>query len=174
MDKKIYFVTGASGVGKTTLLELLASKYPKLKVEHFDSIGIPSYEDMVRDYGSAEEFQRVISKKWIEKLTNKYDDEVIFFEGQVNLDFIIDGFIAINFSNYSIILIDCSEVEMEKRLIERGQPELVTENMFNWQRFLKNQAKKYKCNIVDSTKLSKDELLSCFVSLTDLNEYIKC
>lgn len=42
---KIIFITGASGVGKTTLLDLLTLKLQKDKFEfyHFDDIGISSH-----------------------------------------------------------------------------------------------------------------------------------
>lgn len=172
MDKKIYFITGASGVGKTTLLELLIEKYPHSKVVHFDSIGIPSYEEMEKEYGTWEKFQKVTCIKWIDKLVNEFNDDVIYFEGQVNLDFIIEGFKANNFDNYSIILVDCSNVEMKKRLIERGQPELVNTDMLNWQRFLRKQAEEKSCDIINSTDLSKEELLSNFISVINRSEKI--
>lgn len=172
MGKKIYFITGASGVGKTTLLELLIKKYPDSKVVHFDSIGIPSQGEMEKEYGTWEKFQKVTCIKWIDKLVNEYNDDIIYFEGQVNLDFIIDGFKANKFNNYSIILIDCSNEEMEKRLVERGQPELANKDMFNWQRFLKKQAEEKGCDIINSTYLSKEELLRKFLNFTNIEEKI--
>jgi ABC-type ATPase involved in cell division len=55
--KHICFVTGASGVGKTTLFRELEKRHESKKewrFLHFDSIGVPSHEDMIKRFGSGE------------------------------------------------------------------------------------------------------------------------
>lgn len=59
--KKIYFITGASGVGKTSLVSSLKEKY-KNKNDwiflHFDSIIVPPQQEMIDKFGSMENCQK--------------------------------------------------------------------------------------------------------------------
>ena len=93
--KTIYFITGASGTGKTTLVDELKKKYvgeSRWNFIHFDSIGIPSLEEMKEEYGSPSNWQRETAFKWIGNLLESYDAEKIFFEGQVDPSFIFQAF----------------------------------------------------------------------------------
>jgi adenylate kinase family enzyme len=117
-QKTFYFITGASGVGKTSLVDGLKKKYESMPWAflHFDSIGVPSTKEM--------------EKEWIGKIINEYDNEKTFLEGQVKLQFIYNAFRKNEFENYNIALLDCNEEEMAYRLIHRRkQPELLTDHM---------------------------------------------
>jgi broad-specificity NMP kinase len=165
MTKKIFFITGASGVGKTTLIEQLKKKYSHKKwgFLHFDSIGVPSVEEMVKEYGSPSDYQKAMTFKWIDALIHNDDYDCIFFEGQVNLQFIRQGFALHHFTDFKIILVDCSEDEMTYRLThKRGQPELLTNDMKNWLKFLRNQAKELNVQVIDTTESSIEEVVSKF------------
>ncbi len=163
--KTIYFITGASGVGKTTLVENLMKKHANKhwSFVHFDTIGVPSSAEMERDFGSPPAWQKAKTVEWIGKLVNDYQSERIFFEGQVNPQFIVEGFTKHNFENYRIILVDCSEKEMERRLtFGRSQPELLTEPMKNWLQYLRGQARESGVPILDTTILSPEEMVKGF------------
>ena len=165
ITKTIYFITGASGVGKTTLVENLMNKHENKSwyFLHFDTIGVPSSAEMQRDFGSPPAWQKAKTFEWIGQLVNDYQSEKIFFEGQVNLQFIVEGFAKHNFENYQIFLVDCSEKEMECRLtFGRSQPELVTEPMKKWLQYLRAQAKESGVPILDTTKLSPEEMVRGF------------
>ena len=57
MKHKIYFIIGASGSGKTTALKNFEKNMPKsCTLLHFDSIGVPSFEEMEKEYGTIEEW----------------------------------------------------------------------------------------------------------------------
>ena len=85
------------------------------------------------------------------------------------MQFIHNGFDKHNFKNYKIILLDCSEEEMEKRLTyNRKQPELFDTDMRNWLKFLRNQAEELKTIRIDSSNLSEDEVLRRFEKAIDL------
>jgi uridine kinase len=130
----IYFITGASGVGKTTLLAKLNEKYRNKPWAffHFDSIGVPSLEEMHNKFGSPSAWQEASTHEWINKLINHQGYEKVFLEGQSNLKFIRGGFEKFNFRNYKIVLIDCDEKEMGHRLSHsRSQPELFDDKMRN-------------------------------------------
>ncbi|MFT4311867.1 MAG: hypothetical protein ACMXYF_01425 [Candidatus Woesearchaeota archaeon] len=169
-------MTGASGTGKTSLVSELKNKFDSKDWEflHFDSVGIPSTEDMIKKSGSIENWQKETTFLWIEKMLTEYKDrKIIIFEGQVNLEFIKLGFSESNFSNYKIILIDCNEDVMAKRLSEnRKQPELVNENMKNWLCFLRRQAKKVNAAVIETSNKSKSEVLLSFENILKKHQVI--
>jgi adenylate kinase family enzyme len=160
--KHIYFITGASGVGKTTLVEMLWKKYETLPWTflHFDEIGVPEISEMIKEFGSPVAWQEAKAQEWIYKAVHNYDSEKIFLEGQVNLQFIKKGFEQQDFVNYTIILLDCSEEVMEKRLREeRNQPELANDKMKNWLVFLRKQAVEFGAIRIDTTFLTPIETI---------------
>lgn len=130
----IYFITGAPAAGKSTLVELLKQKckYESWAFLHFDSIGVPPVSEITSMFSSTVQRQQAMTFQWIDRLVQMHEEKVIF-EGQVNPNFIIEGFARHNFNNYQIILLDCDEEEMRRRLeTERNQPELFTPAMKNW------------------------------------------
>ncbi len=165
-QKTIYFITGASGVGKTTLLAGLKKKYCNTTwiFLSFDSVGVPPIKEMITKHGSASNWQRDTTYKWIDKMLKEYQDkERIFLEGQVNIEFINEGFKKHYFENYKIVLIDCAEEEMGYRLAhKRGHPELLTQDMRNWLKFLRNQAKKLNVPIINTTNRSLEDIVKEF------------
>ncbi|MEO6077655.1 MAG: AAA family ATPase [Candidatus Andersenbacteria bacterium] len=168
----IVFITGASGVGKTTLVNNLQTKYldnSTYHFEHFDSNTVPSTEEMSKQFGSGEKWQETMTRQWVDKLIHNYSNkDVIIFEGQVNIRFIQEAFQKNNFTNYKIILVDSSEKSMITRLThDRKQPELVTEDMKNWRIFLKNQAQEYSIPIIDTSEKTPDEVVKEFESTLD-------
>ncbi|MDQ3843070.1 MAG: AAA family ATPase [Bacteroidota bacterium] len=170
-EKTIYFITGASGVGKTTLVTQLKKKYKSMPWAflHIDSIGVPSALEMEKEFGSPSGWQQAKAYEWIDRLIYTYTSEKIFLEGQVNLQFIHNGFEKHNFKNYRIVLLDCSEEEMGKRLTyNRIQPELFNTDMRNWLKFLRNQAEELKTTVIDSSNLSEEEVLKRFAEVANL------
>ena len=169
--KKIYFITGASGVGKTTLFCHLKEKYSNMgwPFLNFDSIGVPSLGEMNKEFGSPSGWQRTKTFEWINTLRSEYNSEKIFIEGQVNLKFIQEGFEMHKFKDYLIILIECSEEVMGYRLIyERRQPELFNEDMKNWLKFLRCQAMEMGASVIETSNASKEEVVLKFKELVDL------
>jgi 2-phosphoglycerate kinase len=160
---KIIFLTGASGVGKTTIVDALQAKNKDtyLLFEHFDSIGIPSTSDMIEQAGSGEKWQKITTYKWIEKIINKYQvQDTVIIEGQTRLNYIEDACQNLGVTKYSIILIDCNWEIMQSRLLnERKQAELITNNMRNWANFLRNQARRKNIPIIDTSHKTLEDVL---------------
>jgi hypothetical protein len=92
--KKVYFISGASGVGKISLVETLQKKYENTDWAflHFDSIGVPSVEKMKKEFGSAVRWQEAKTYEWVDKIINEYENEKVFLEGQVNLQIYLRRF----------------------------------------------------------------------------------
>jgi RNase adaptor protein for sRNA GlmZ degradation len=92
-------------------------------------------------------------------MVNSFSDkEVSVMDGQANLEFIKTGFDKQNFKNYQIVLIDCQQNIMVKRLInERQQAWLASEDMKNWLKFLRNQAQSLQVPVIDTSNITPDQ-----------------
>ena len=174
-SKYIIWLTGASGVGKTTLLANLQSKNSNRgtwEFLKFDSIGVPSTEDMVKEYGSGENWQRAKTYEWIGKMVNGYiNKEFIVMDGQANLEFIKAGFEKQSFKNYQIVLVDCEQDVMIKRLIDqRQQAWLASEDMKNWLSFLRKQAQDFGVPIIETSHITPSEVVEKFEDILRMTE----
>lgn len=90
----ILFISGVSGAGKTTVLKELCPtlSIPSAECFHFDSIEVPSVEQMVKEYGGPSQWQQAMTAKWVDTLLTKYaNKKLLILEGQMNLQFIVDS-----------------------------------------------------------------------------------
>ena len=172
--KFVCFVTGASGVGKSTLSNNLKSKYGKqdnIIILGFDTIDVLSTEEMTKVYGSPAEWQRATTKQWVAKILNEIEASIVILEGQVSFDFIHEAFDYHKFKNFKIILIDCDEEEMLRRLTqERKQPELASDEMKNWRANLRQQAKNYNAPVINTTGLTAEEVMQELEKIISLGD----
>lgn len=164
---RILFLTGGSGAGKTTLVDALGKALPADSVVclHFDSIGVPSEADMIKQYGSGREWQRVMTYRWVERLVNDYaDKDFVIFEGQVDLQFIMDAFKQAGFDRYQIVLVHCNDAIRHQRLhSDRKQPELINAAMDNWAAYLKKQAGELHIPIFESSSKNLYEAVAWLI-----------
>ncbi len=159
----IITITGAAGVGKTGVVKRLRNALePKdYLFYNFDSIEKPPMAEMIKEYGSPIMWQKAKTLEWISRLVEEHGDKTIVFEGQMNIDFILEGFKKKEFSDFKIVLLDCTDQEMRRRLIkEKKQPELANKNMSNLLVYLRNQATQKEIKIFDTTKYSKEDMLN--------------
>jgi hypothetical protein len=159
----LVILIGASGSGKTTIARAIRHRYAEeVEVLYFDQIGVPPVEEMVAAYGSGEAWQRAKTLDWMAKLAQlAKSGRRLLFEGQTRLSFLEEGASAASDLAYFPILVDCDDETRSKRLaIERKQPELADEDMMNWARYLRSEAKGRGCEILNTTLLSLDEGVS--------------
>jgi uridine kinase len=159
----IIFISGASGAGKTSLIKHLAIKYSDFSIAafHFDSIGVPPVEEMNKQYGSPREWQRAMTNEWVKRLIHESENkELLILEGQTDLTFIESAFKSNYFENYTIILIHCSHDLRHTRLQNRGQTELINDEMDNWANYLHKQATSKHILILDSGIMTIDEMVT--------------
>ena len=86
----LIILTGASGSGKTAIAQAIAKDHAYTSaVHHFDSIGVPSLDAMIRDHGSPEGWQRDKNLEWLARLAPQVrKGRVILLEGQMRPSFI--------------------------------------------------------------------------------------
>jgi dephospho-CoA kinase len=151
----ILFLTGASGVGKTSVVATLQAGDPASVYRHFDSIGVPDHDTMVRQYGSGERWQSEMTRRWVAKIMGEYSSRpLVVLEGQARPSFVQAALTEYRVSRSAVVLIDCDDEERERRLLKRGQPELANESMRSWATFLRRDARTRGLVRIDSTKMS--------------------
>jgi energy-coupling factor transporter ATP-binding protein EcfA2 len=151
---------GASGSGKTTTARAIAARCGEAAmVFHFDSIGVPSVGEMVREYGTGEAWQRAKTIEWMRKLARETEAGLpVLFEGQTRFSFLADGSEAAGGLAYDPVLVDCDDETRSIRLrLTRKQPELDNEEMVNWARYLRRQARRRGHPVLDTSALSLSE-----------------
>src|SRR3989344_874129 len=109
-NHRMYFLVGASGSGKTTVIkEVEKMNLPNLQVFYFDSIGIPSFEDMKKEYGSTDEWQRTMTKEWLKRMKRASAKNRVVLDGQIRPSFILEACKEQEIEDYKIILFDCAD-----------------------------------------------------------------
>jgi dephospho-CoA kinase len=152
-------LTGASGSGKTTLGRAIAARRAgEIAVHFFDSVGVPSVEQMIAEYGSGEGWQRAKTVEWMHRLAPSVrSGRNVLLEGQARIAFLNEAVAAAGLVQYRIILIDCDDATRTHRLVaERGQPELANPTMLDWASFLRDEAERGGHEILDTSAKSLD------------------
>ena len=142
-EPAILVLTGASGAGKTTLVTALqALGLPGVACYFFDSIGVPSPEEMARVYGGGEQWQAAMTEEWIARLMRNDDGVcVAVLDGQVRPSVVKAHLERLSARNWQIVLADCGHDERNARLHgPRGQPELASRDMDCWAAYVRGQA----------------------------------
>lgn len=159
----VVILIGASGSGKTTIANAIRSRRDaRFDVFHFDKIGVPTTERMVAEYGSGEEWQRAKTIEWMEILVEAAKlGRPVLFEGQTRLSFLEAGAASAGGLAYTPILVDCDDGARISRLsLERKQPDLADATMISWAAWLRRDAMKRRCEILDTSKRSLEESVS--------------
>lgn len=153
----ILVVTGASGVGKSATVRALdARAIPGVRCFYFDSIGVPTADAMVRDYGSGEAWQASATGEWLARLAGlPADTHVAILDGQTRPSFVFGAASRAVTRAVHVVLFDCSSAVRVARLRgPRQQPELATERMDNWAAYLRGQADALGLAVIDTTRLT--------------------
>ncbi len=111
---------------------------------------------MARRHGSGEAWQRATTIEWMLRLAREVEAGApVLFEGQTRFSFLAEGAAAAGSLAYLPILVDCDDDERSRRLrFEREQPELAGEEMMNWARHLRREARRGGHQVLDTTALS--------------------
>lgn len=156
----ILVITGASGSGKTAVVEALAAApIPGTSYQHFDSLGVPTAAVMTAQYGSPEQWQVARTHEWITRLATQAGSPALaVLEGQVRPSVVAEAFRANRVRFGRILLIDCSpEVRAFRLRQSRGQPQLASSQMMAWAAYLRGQADALQIPTLDTTHLTLHE-----------------
>lgn len=159
----IVFISGASGAGKTTLVDTLKTKYDKhneIMFFHFDSIGVPSEVEMIKEFGSGKAWQKAKTYQWVKTILQECaDQKVAILEGQTELTFIEDAFTLYKVKSSTILLLHTqNEVRHQRLNLNRNQPHLANTEMDNWAEYLYKQAQSMGIKILDASHNLNDSL----------------
>jgi dephospho-CoA kinase len=159
--KKLIFILGASGSGKTTVVKKIEEKdSDKYHFGYFDQPKVPSQEEVTEKYGDWFAWGIARTNEWVKKIKEEYiKNRVTIFDVQtqpVNIDNACKEF---GIDDYAVILLDCSDDERKKRLTERGQPHLINESLLTWAQFLRDEAIKRNYIVINNTDLTLEESL---------------
>src|SRR6185295_8058864 len=117
----ILVVTGASGSGKTAAVRSLEERsLAGLQCFYFDSIGVPSAEEMVREFGGGEAWQADATRRWIKRLVTESDGSTVsVLDGQTRPSVVRASLASDNSTHLRIVLLDCSPAVRRVRLEQR-------------------------------------------------------
>jgi RNase adaptor protein for sRNA GlmZ degradation len=152
----LVILTGASGSGKSTIAREFSNRHSHIaEICFFDSIGVPTRDEMVKEFGSGEEWQRLKTMDWLGEISARLSRNAILFEGQMRLAFAHQAARAAKISNYTVILIDCDDDTRRRRLeMERRQAELASNQMMNWAAYMREEARRSGDEILDTSDIS--------------------
>ena len=138
----------------------------------FDTIGVPSLEVMA-SYGTGHQpggaWQRFETLRWIGRIAPILaEGKAVLFEGQMRIAFVQEALVLQGISHARIILLECDDKTRKTRLTDdRQQPELSSEVMNGWSRYLHGQAIEAGCDIIDTSSVPIAESVARIVSLLD-------
>src|SRR5438093_10194434 len=106
----VLVVTGASGSGKTaTVRAVEARALLGVRCYYLDSIGVPSLEEMSRDFGSPERWQAVTTQRWLDRFSADADGaEVYVLDGQTRPSFVRSAAERAGLAVARVLLLDCA------------------------------------------------------------------
>lgn len=116
----IYFISGANGSGKTTIIEALAKALPHMCFYDFDSIGVPPDADKVWRQKSME--------LWIQKLLTAKQPSCLL--GQIVLGELLSCPSATQIDKVHFCFLDVSDIERVRRLKQRNTAP--SQDILNW------------------------------------------
>src|SRR5690348_10020221 len=106
----LYFLIGASGVGKTSAMKALEKRRPDIIFCYFDHIGAPPVEEEVKTSVSGEEWQRQMTIEWVKRIkAQSLDHAPVILDGQTRQLFIEEACRLAGLSDYKIVLFHCED-----------------------------------------------------------------
>jgi dephospho-CoA kinase len=167
----MYFVIGASGSGKTSVVRHLENaRLPGLRTFFFDSIGVPSPQEMIVGWGSGENWQRTKTIEWVARIKPELETSIAILDGQTRPQFVSEACEIDRLTSYRIILIHCSDVIRRARLFERGQPELANDQMMQWAAYLLSETQKLGGVVIHNDELTVPQTASALQELLHVSE----
>ncbi|MFW5703150.1 MAG: hypothetical protein ACOCXP_04275 [Candidatus Dojkabacteria bacterium] len=134
--KRVIFIYGVSGAGKTHMHPVLKLKYPKAEIYDFDDFGVPEK--------AGKEWRIRTCKKWLEKFAQSNAAAFVLTGSIVPGEILeISPSIESDYScrfEFDFQLLSAEEGTIRERLKARGWSEDLIQDNINWQRELKSMS----------------------------------
>ncbi|MBT4376890.1 hypothetical protein HOD29_05955 [archaeon] len=149
MKSKTFFIVGAEGVGKSSILETLNDRFKEVEFHDFDDVGVPENPTL--------QWRLNTTLHWIKKSIENQEKEITTCVLGLSFPKEVMSFEEFNkLENVSFCLLDVNEEERERRLIKRNASRDVIDDVENLLE-LRRQIKEINGKIIDTSKLSIEE-----------------
>jgi hypothetical protein len=145
-------ITGASGVGKTAAVGRLRTFIePRLlPTLGFDSLGVPSDEEMDAGWDSGRAWQKAMTWYWVVTAKQVYRTRpLVILEGSFDPQYAIAACHA-NRVPLRVVVLDVDPTTSRQRLAQRAQPELATDDMTSWATYLRETVHQLGGHVIDA------------------------
>jgi dephospho-CoA kinase len=170
MPASLILLTGASGVGKTSIALAIEKLHPEFSVFRSDAIiGVPTSEEMAARYGPGLDagaiWQREVTLQWVDRLaTIVASGKNVVLDFQTRIAFLLEALAVHDIPGARVVLVECDDQTRTARLTHgRQQPELANEQMSSWSRYLHQEAIEAGCEIIDTTSLTIRECVQSVI-----------
>lgn len=147
---KTLFITGAEGVGKSSIIEPLKEKFPEIDIHDFDELGVPDNPTL--------KWRLDTTLYWIIKAIKNLEENISTCILGLSFPSEVKGFEESNrLENLDFLLLDVHEEERAIRLSGRNNSKEIikdTEQLINLRKEFRNIQ-----NIIDTSNLSIKEVL---------------
>ena len=139
-----------------TVRAVEARALPGVGCYYFDSVGVPSPEEMCRDFGTPGQWQALTTQRWLDRFAANSDGvDVCVLDGQTRPSFVLHAAERAGLALVRILLLDCASAVRHARLAgPRRQPELANTRMDGWAAYLRGQADALSLPVVDTTSIT--------------------
>jgi dephospho-CoA kinase len=159
----ILVLTGASGAGKTTLIEeLIERAIPRIKGINCDRVKIDLPET-----AEPRDAQAEVLRYWISKLGEENDSvELAVLDTQIRPHAAQAVLYGAGVKHWQVVLVNCDHPRRNERLIKnRKQPDLANPQMDCWAAYLRGQADALGLAIIHTDDAPPDESFETLESL---------
>ena len=160
MGSRFVIMTGASGVGKTTIARTIKKAHPGIPVFLEEKLNRPT-DEFMESIGPTEgpggPFQRGFALYSIPQLAKaRQYGQPMLLDCQCRIAFLHEAITAARITDARIVLVECDDETRDARLNGRGSPELAHEQMRSWSKYLHQEAVEAGLDILDTSANSLD------------------
>jgi thymidylate kinase len=159
MKQSTIFITGAEGVGKSSILEKIKLELPETEVHDFDEVGVPKNPPL--------KWRLDTTLHWLKFAMNKQSKKINVCIIGLSFPKEIKSFGEFKkLKNVYFLLLDINEKEREKRLVKRGASREVISDKRSLVE-LRKQIKNVDGKIIDTSNLSINDVSSKLIKFLE-------
>src|SRR3569623_61845 len=114
-------ITGASGAGKTAVLQRLRELVPALPALSFDSLGVPSDDEMILGWDDGRAWQKAMTCHWVQTAKQVYRTRpLVLLEGSFDPQYAVAACHATRMP-LRVVVLDVAAATRRSRLCDRAR-----------------------------------------------------